>query len=66
MFVHDILMANKDIDFDTRLSLETAVRALNDQDIFNQWTRFTKVTEKEDASYEAKVLLDLLIKKIKG
>lgn len=65
MFVEDILLANKEIDFDTRLSLETAVRSLNDQQIFNQWQRFTKSESKEDSSTEAKILLNLLIKKIK-
>ncbi|MCX6719704.1 MAG: hypothetical protein NTV36_01165 [Candidatus Staskawiczbacteria bacterium] len=63
MFVEDVLMANKEIDFDTRLALETAVRGLNDQDIFDQWQRFTKSSEKENASNEAKLLLDLLVKK---
>jgi len=65
MFVEDVLMANKEIDFDTRLSLETAVRGLNDQQIFDQWQSFTKAQTKEDASTQAKELLDLLIKKIK-
>lgn len=65
MFVEDVLMASKEIDFDTRLSLETAVRGLNDQSVFNQWQRFTKATTKEDSSNEAKLLLDLLIRKIK-
>ena len=64
MFVEDVLMASQDIDFDTRLTLETAVRSLNDQDIFSQWQRFTKASDKESASNEAKILLDLLIKKI--
>jgi len=65
MFVEDVLMANKEIDFDTRLFLETAVRGLNDQEIFNQWQKFTKAETKENSSTEAKYLLDLLIKKIK-
>lgn len=65
MFVEDVLMANKEIDFDTRLSLETAVRELNDKEIFDQWQTFTKSSAKENASTEAKILLDLLVKKIK-
>lgn len=65
MFIEDVLMANKEIDFDTRLSLETAVRALSDGDIFSQWQRFVKSSTKETSSTEAKILLDLLIKKIK-
>jgi DNA topoisomerase VI subunit A len=64
MFVEDVLMADKEIDFDTRLTLETAVRGLNDQQIFDQWQKFTKSTTKEDASNQAKILLDSLVKKI--
>ena len=63
MFVQKILMANQDIDFDTRLELETEVRNLNDQDILAQWQKFTKSTTKTDASNEAKNLLELLVKK---
>ena len=64
MFVEEVLMAKADIDFDTRLSLETSVRSLNNQDIFDQWQRFTKSVTKEDSSNEAKILLDLLVKSI--
>lgn len=64
MFVEDILMADTEISFDTRLTLETAVRGLNDQEVLDQWQKFTKTTTKEDASSEAKNLLDLLVKKI--
>ena len=64
MFVRDILMANTEIGFDTRLTLETSVRSLNDQQIFDQWQKFVKATIKEDASNQAKILLDLLLKKI--
>lgn len=65
MFVQKVLMADKEIDFDTRLALETAVRDLNDQVVFDQWQRFTKSETKEEASNEVKILLDLLVKKIK-
>jgi hypothetical protein len=64
MFVEDVLMASTEIDFDTRLTLETAVRGLNDPQVFDQWQKFTKTTTKEGASNEAKSLLDLLVKKI--
>jgi len=65
MFIRDILMADGEIDFDTRLSLETAVRGLNDQAVFNQWEKFVKSGTKEEASDEAKSLLSLLIKKVR-
>lgn len=65
MFTENVLLANKEIDFDTRLELETAVRSVNDEEIFAQWQRFTKSTEKSDASNQVKILLNLLVKKIK-
>ncbi len=64
MFVEDILMANTEISFDTRLTLETTVRNLGDQQILEQWQKFTKATTKEEASNQAKNLLNLLVKKI--
>ena len=64
MFVEKVLMASTEIDFDTRLALETAVRNLNDQQIFNQWQAFTKSSTKEEASNAAKLLLNMLIKKV--
>ena len=66
MFIEKVLMADKEIDFDTRLELETTVRNLNDSVIFDQWQAFTKALTKEDASQQAKLLLNLLVKKIKA
>jgi len=63
MFSEKVLIAEKEIDFDTRLSLESAVRNLNDQDVFDQWEKFTNCQTKEDATIEAKKLLKLLIAK---
>jgi len=44
--------------------LETTVRSLNDSAIFEQWQAFVKAQTKEDASQQAKQLLNLLVKKI--
>ncbi|MCX6721358.1 MAG: hypothetical protein NT026_02020 [Candidatus Staskawiczbacteria bacterium] len=63
MFTEKVLLDEKEIDFNARLSLETAVRALNDQEIFDQWELFTQSQTKEDATLQAKKLLELLIKK---
>jgi len=63
MFTEKVLLADKEVDFDTRLALETAVRALNDQQILDQWKRFTDSATKEQASAEAKKLLHLLVQK---
>ena len=63
MFIQKVLMAGQDIDFNTRLELETAVRDLNDSEILNQWQKFTTSSDKDSASREAKNLLDMLVKK---
>lgn len=63
MFTEKILLADKEIDFDTRLSLETSVRNIDDPEIFAQWQRFAKSETKEEATTTAKQLLELLIKK---
>jgi len=63
MFIEDVLMAKSDIDFDTRLTLETSVRNLNDTEILAQWQKFTKAQDKDQAGLAAKGLLDLLVKK---
>lgn len=63
MFTQNVLLSEKEIDFDTRLSMETAVRNLNDQEIFLQWQKFTNSQTKEDATAQAKKMLSLLIER---
>lgn len=63
MFTEKVLLSDREVDFDTRLALETSVRNLNDQEIFDQWQVFTKSTTKEEATAQAKKLLHLLIQK---
>ncbi len=64
LFIGKVLMSDTDVDFNTRLMLETAVRNLNDQEILAQWQSFTTAANGQSASDEAKKLLDLLIRKI--
>jgi len=63
MFEEKVLLSDKEIDFDTRLTLETAVRGLNNPAIFAQWQKFTNSQTKDDATTQAKALLELLINK---
>jgi heme/copper-type cytochrome/quinol oxidase subunit 2 len=63
MFTEKVLLSNNAIDFDTRLSMETAVRALNDPEIFAEWQKFTNSQTQADATAQAKALLQLLIQK---
>lgn len=64
LFVKQVLKAKKEIDFETRLKLENAVRDLNDKKILTQWQKFTESETEKEAQTEVKNLLEMLIDKI--
>ena len=64
MFVADVLKAESEVSFDTRLKLENAVRILDDKEILDQWNKFVKSTDQAQAQAEVKNLLELLVNKI--
>ena len=59
-----VLSGNQEISFDDRLSLEKAVRDLNDPDIFNQWQRFTKSGSDTETQKNFTNLIKALFKKL--
>jgi hypothetical protein len=63
LFVEKVLNATGEIDFDTRLQLENAARAVGDKDILAQWQKFTDSKTEAEAQTEVKNLLSLLAKK---
>jgi len=65
LFIKEVLKAEKEIDLETRLKLETAVRDLGDEEILNQWQKFVNSKTEAEAQIEVKNLLELLIDKIK-
>lgn len=65
MFIQDVLKAQGEIDFNTRLKLENAVRDLNDEEVLNQWGKFTGSQTEAEAQDNVKLLLELLVSKIK-
>ena len=64
LFIKKVLKAETEIDFETRLQLENAVRNLDDEKILAQWQKFTESKTESDAQQEVKNLLELLINKI--
>ena len=64
MFINSVLKTDKEVDFDTRLKLENAVRDIKDDEILAQWNKFVKSGNEAEAQKEVKSLLDLLMKKI--
>lgn len=64
MFIQKVLQADKEVDFETRLSLENAVRDLKDEEIMAEWQTFTASKTEADAQNSVKRLLGILISKI--
>jgi len=65
LFIDKVLKAEGEVDFETRLKLESAVRDLNDEEILAQWQKFVNSKSESEAQQEVKNLLGLLIDKIK-
>ena len=65
LFIEKVLKAKTEVDFETRLRLEAAVRDLEDEEIFAQWQRFIESRTEVVAQEEVKNLLDVLVGKIK-
>ena len=61
VFIDKVVQNDREVDFDTRLDLENRVRELNNQQILDQWNRFTKSGSEAQAQAEVKKLLLLLI-----
>jgi len=64
-FIEKVLKAKTEVDFETRLKLENAVRNLEDEEILEQWTRFVNSKTEIEAQEEVKNLLEMLVSKIK-
>lgn len=65
-FIEKVLRAEGEVDFETRLKLETAVRELEDEEILAQWQKFVNSETEIQAQQEVKNLLSLLIDKIRA
>lgn len=64
LFVEEVLQAEAEVDFETRLQLENAVRDLKDEEILAQWEKFVNSAEESQAQEEVKNLLGLLVNKM--
>lgn len=64
LFIKEVLQSDQEVDFETRLSLENAVRDLKDEEIKKEWDDFTKSNSEIEAQNNVKSLLGVLIDKI--
>jgi len=64
LFIEKVLKSDTEVDFETRLKLENAVRDLDDLEILNKWQIFIESQTEADAQENVKNLLEILINKI--
>jgi hypothetical protein len=64
MFIEEVLQADSEVDFETRLSLENAVRGLEDEEIMAEWQKFVGSKTEAEAQESVKRLLGMLMSKI--
>jgi hypothetical protein len=64
LFITKVLKAEGEVDFETRLKLENAVREIQDKEILDQWTKFTESKTEEEAQRNVKDLLEILVNKL--
>lgn len=65
LFIGKVLKSEAEVDFETRLKLENAVRNLEDEKILGQWQKFIESKTEAQAQEEVKNLLEMLVNKIK-
>lgn len=64
MFIKKVLQADTEVGFETRLSLENAVRDLKDEEIMTEWQNFIGSKTEENAQNSVRKLLEILVAKI--
>ena len=64
LFIDKVLSGQTEVSFEDRLQLENAVRELNDQEIFDQWQKFVKSENDQQAQEEVAELFTMLLDKI--
>ncbi len=65
LFIEKVLKAKGEVDFETRLKLENAVRNLGDEEILEQWNKFVNSKTEAEAQEQVKNLLEMLIDKVR-
>lgn len=65
LFITQVLQAEGEVDFETRLKLENAMRGLEDVEIMTAWQNFVGSSTEIEAQDSVKHLMGLLVSKIR-
>lgn len=63
-FIDKVLGTNGTISFEDRVKLEADIRAMGDQALIDQWTKFVASTDSEQAQIHAVRLMSMLASKM--
>ena len=63
-FITEVLQAKSEVSYDTRLKLDETIKGINDEELTQQWKKFTNSQTEEEAQNETIKLLKLLAEKI--
>lgn len=66
LFIEKVLKAESEVDSETRLKLENAIRDLNDEDVSDSWRAFVDSRTEGEAQKRMLDLLEILAKKIRS
>jgi len=64
LFIEKVLISGKEVDFDSRLQLENAVRGLNDPEILEDWQKFMESKDPAEAQKNVLILIKALAEKM--
>ena len=64
LFIEKVLKSKGEVSFEDRLKLENAVREIGDENILNQWQKFTDSQNNDQAQEECKTLIAMLVGRI--
>lgn len=64
LFITKVLKVEGEVDFETRLKLENAVREIQDKEILDQWIKFTESKTEDESQKNVKDLLEILVNKL--
>src|SRR3989338_6301890 len=66
MFIKNVIKADSEVNFETRLKLENSVRELGDEQVLVAWQNFVNSKNETAAQEHVKNLLELLAAKAEG
>ena len=66
LFIEKVLKSENEVDFETRLKLENAVRNTGNKDIVASWQQFIESKTESEAQQNIKGLLEILVDNIQG